>query len=126
MAIVGDVIRYCRLSLIERPPCVAVQRCLFPDGLRRTGATRAAKNTLRVSCHERRNETFSLAGWKGLMLQVLFLRGAGSQSRGKTLVGGPQTTVNLIEVQKFGSIDLVQGCLDGLNLQHTIGNDFTF
>jgi hypothetical protein len=34
--------------------------------------------------------------------------------------------MNLINVREFGSVDLIQGCLDGLNLQHTIGNDFTF
>jgi len=34
--------------------------------------------------------------------------------------------MNFIDIRKFGSIDLIQRRLNGLNLQHAIGNDFTF
>jgi hypothetical protein len=50
----------------------------------------------------------------------------GSQRRPEALVGGVETIVNFIDVAEFGSVDFAQRRLDRLNLQHAIGNHFTF
>jgi hypothetical protein len=70
-------------------------------------------------------EAFSLKA-EGLLTKALFLRRADSQCRGKALVSGSETTMNFLNIRQLGSVDLIQRSLDGLNLQHTIGNDFTF
>ena len=42
------------------------------------------------------------------------------------MVRCPETTFDLVDVEELGTINLFQRCLDGLNLQHTIGNNFPF
>jgi hypothetical protein len=50
----------------------------------------------------------------------------GSQGCLKTASGGAETAMDLLDVDQFGSVDLMQRRLDRLNLEHAIGNYFAF
>ena len=53
------------------------------------------------------------------------LRGACTQGPAETLARGLQAALDFVEIEKLQFVELIQGSFNGLNLQHTVGNDFT-
>jgi hypothetical protein len=59
------------------------------------------------------------------VLASVFPGRAFSQCDAETVIGGLKTAMDFLAVEKYGFIELIQRRLDGLNLQHAIGNNFT-
>jgi hypothetical protein len=62
---------------------------------------------------------------RSALTRLLFGR-AVFQGKAETIIGVLETIVDLLDIDQLLVIDLLQGRLDGLNLQHAIGNGFTF
>jgi hypothetical protein len=63
---------------------------------------------------------------EGLTGTPLLFGRAVFQGKPEAMVGVLETLMDTLEVGYFIVVDLLQGCLDGLNLQHTVGDGFTF
>ena len=50
----------------------------------------------------------------------------GPQRSPKALAAGNKTAMDFFDISKFAGVDLIQRRLNRLNLQHAIGNNFTF